>query len=94
MRAVIDTNVLLVANGQHAHVSTECITECVRRLQAMEKTGVTSFLLYGISSGALKAALFTERHPERVAKLALDAFVWTGEGSHTLEQRKKKLPLL
>ena len=29
---------------------------------------------------------------KRVAKLALDAFVWTGEGSHTLDQRKKKLP--
>lgn len=41
MRAVIDTNVLLVANGQHVDVSTECVTECVRRLQAMEKTGVT-----------------------------------------------------
>ena len=51
-----------------------------------------TLLMYGISSGALKAALFTERHPERLAKLALDAFVWTGEGSHTLEQRKKKLP--
>ena len=58
----------------------------------LDKTGATSLLMYGISSGALKAALFTERHPERVAKLALDAFVWTGEGSHTLEQRKKKLP--
>lgn len=40
MRAVIDTNVLLVANEQHADVSAECVTECVRRLQAMEKTGV------------------------------------------------------
>jgi pimeloyl-ACP methyl ester carboxylesterase len=49
-------------------------------------------LLYGISSGALKAALFTERHPERVARLALDAFVWTGAGSPTLAERKKKLP--
>jgi pimeloyl-ACP methyl ester carboxylesterase len=49
-------------------------------------------LLYGISSGALKAALFAERHPEGVARLALDAFVWTGEGSPTLEQRKKRLP--
>ncbi|MRD55944.1 alpha/beta fold hydrolase [Betaproteobacteria bacterium LSUCC0115] len=58
----------------------------------MQKTGVKNFFMYGISSGALKAALFAERHPERVAKLALDAFVWTGEGSHTLEQRKKKLP--
>ena len=58
----------------------------------MQKTGVTSMLFYGISSGALKAALFAQRHPQRVSKLALDAFVWTGEGSPTLEQRKKKLP--
>jgi len=58
----------------------------------LEKTGAKNLLMYGISSGALKAALFAQRHPERVAKLALDAFVWTGEGSPTLEQRKKKLP--
>ena len=49
-------------------------------------------LVYGISSGALKAALFAERYPERVARLALDAFVWTGEGSPTLAERKKRLP--
>ena len=55
-------------------------------------SGVRQLLVYGISSGALKAALFAQRHPERVAKLALDAFVWTGKGSPTLEQRKKKLP--
>ncbi len=48
-------------------------------------------LVYGISSGALRAALFAERYPEKVARLALDAFVWTGEGSPTLEQRRKKL---
>ncbi len=48
--------------------------------------------VYGISSGALRAALFAQRHPERVKRLALDAFVWTGEGSPTLEQRRKKLP--
>ena len=49
-------------------------------------------LIYGISSGALKAALFAQRHPERVARLALDAFVWTGEGSPTLAERRKRLP--
>ena len=54
--------------------------------------GVKSFLTYGISSGALRAALFAERHPDRVARLALDAYVWTGEGAPTLEQRRKKLP--
>jgi pimeloyl-ACP methyl ester carboxylesterase len=56
------------------------------------KTAGEKLMLYGISSGALKAALFTERHPERVARLALDAFVWTGEGSPTLAERKKRLP--
>jgi pimeloyl-ACP methyl ester carboxylesterase len=49
-------------------------------------------LVYGISSGALRAAVFAARHPERVRRLALDAFVWTGEGSPTLEQRRKRLP--
>jgi pimeloyl-ACP methyl ester carboxylesterase len=49
-------------------------------------------LVYGISSGALRAALFAERCPERVARLALDAMVWTGEGSPTLAERRKKLP--
>jgi pimeloyl-ACP methyl ester carboxylesterase len=54
--------------------------------------GAGNFLTYGISSGALRAALFAQRHPERVARLALDAFVWTGDGAPTLEQRRKKLP--
>src|SRR5215472_3318403 len=54
--------------------------------------GKRPFLVYGISSGALRAALFAERHPEMVARLALDAMVWTGEGSPTLHERRKKLP--
>jgi len=58
----------------------------------LEKTGANNLLMYGISSGALRAAAFTERHPERVARLALDAFVWTGKGSPTLAERRKKLP--
>jgi len=57
----------------------------------LQTTGASKLLIYGISSGALKAALFTARHPERVARLALDAFVWTGEGSPTLAERRKKL---
>ena len=57
----------------------------------MKTTGAKQFLVYGISSGALRAAMFAERHPERVSRLALDAFVWTGKGSPTLEERAKKL---
>ena len=60
---------------------------CIHKLR-----GKRPLLVYGISSGALRAAMFAERHPEMVARLALDAMVWTGEGSPTLEQRRKKLP--
>jgi pimeloyl-ACP methyl ester carboxylesterase len=54
--------------------------------------GPRPLLVHGISSGALRAALFAERHPEMVGRLALDAMVWTGEGSPTLADRRKKLP--
>jgi pimeloyl-ACP methyl ester carboxylesterase len=54
--------------------------------------GKRPFLVYGISSGALRAAMFAQRHPAMVARLALDAMVWTGEGSPTLAERRKKLP--
>lgn len=40
MKVVIDTNVLLVANGQHADVSPECVTECVTRLLFLQQDGV------------------------------------------------------
>ena len=54
--------------------------------------GPRKLLVYGISSGALRAALFAQRNPDLVGRLALDAMVWTGEGSPTLAERKKKLP--
>jgi pimeloyl-ACP methyl ester carboxylesterase len=57
-----------------------------------ELRGRRPLLVYGISSGALRAALFAQRHPEMVARLALDAMVWTGEGSPTLAERSKRLP--
>src|SRR6187399_1476732 len=46
-------------------------------IMALRNTG--PLMVYGISSGALRAALFAQRHPDRVSRLALDAFVWTGE---------------
>lgn len=64
---------------------------CAAALSIQKLRGKRPFLVYGISSGALRAAMFAERHPEMVARLALDAMVWTGEGSPTLEQRRKKL---
>lgn len=40
MIAVVDTNVLLIANNQHDDVSPECIEECVRRLQSLQARGI------------------------------------------------------
>jgi hypothetical protein len=57
----------------------------------LSKSDVKKLNLYGISSGALKAALFAQHHPELVNKLVLDAFVWTGKDSPTLANRKTKL---
>jgi pimeloyl-ACP methyl ester carboxylesterase len=67
--------------------------DCAVAAEYIQRTRDTGpLLVYGISSGALRAALFAERHPERVKRLALDAFVWTGEGSPTLADRRKRLP--
>ncbi len=41
MPAVLDTNVLLVANGSHEGVSPACQAECVQRLLAHQQNGVT-----------------------------------------------------
>src|SRR5207253_1751256 len=54
--------------------------------------GKRPLLVYGISSGALRAALFAQHYPDLVSRLALDAMVWTGEGSPTLADRRKRLP--
>jgi len=67
--------------------------DCFAAAGYIEKLrGKRPLLVYGISSGALRAALFAQRHPEMVARLALDAMVWTGEGSPTLADRRKRLP--
>jgi pimeloyl-ACP methyl ester carboxylesterase len=67
--------------------------DCFAAATYIEKVrGKQPLLVYGISSGALRAALFAQRHPQMVARLALDAMVWTGEGSPTLAERSKRLP--
>jgi len=57
----------------------------------LKHNGGDKLLVYGASSGGLRAGLFAQRHSERVKRLALDALVWTGEGSPTLAERKKRL---
>lgn len=36
---VVDTNVILVANGQHRDVSPECVTTCALALQSLMRSG-------------------------------------------------------
>jgi pimeloyl-ACP methyl ester carboxylesterase len=78
-----DTNAGIANGADDLDAATEYI---------LKTRSVGRSLIYGISSGALRAALFAQRHPGRVERLALDAFVWTGAGAPTLEQRRKKLP--
>jgi alpha-beta hydrolase superfamily lysophospholipase len=53
------------------------------------ETGQSRFHLYGESGGALRAGVFAMAEPQRVRRLALAAFTWTGKGSSTLTQRAK-----
>lgn len=55
------------------------------------ETGTTTVHLYGESSGALRAALFAARAPERAGRIALGAYTYTGAGSPTLATRAKDL---
>jgi pimeloyl-ACP methyl ester carboxylesterase len=56
-----------------------------------QETGLSCVNMYGASSGALRAALYAERNPERVSRLMVSALVYTGKGSPTLAKRREKL---
>lgn len=51
MKAVIDTNVLLVANQMHQDASPDCVIACVNKLIDMQNKGITviddAFLILG-----------------------------------------------
>jgi pimeloyl-ACP methyl ester carboxylesterase len=55
------------------------------------ETGVTTYHLFGESSGALRTALFASRYPERTGRIVLAAYTYTGAGSPTLATRAKDL---
>jgi pimeloyl-ACP methyl ester carboxylesterase len=76
-------------NAPIAYGAEDCFTAAayIRKLR-----GPRPLLVYGISSGALRAALFAQNHPEIVSRLALDAMVWTGKDSPTLAERTRRLP--
>ena len=55
------------------------------------KPGSSDIHVFGESSGALRAGAFAMAQPERVDRLVLAAFTYTGEGSPTLADRAKQV---
>jgi pimeloyl-ACP methyl ester carboxylesterase len=51
------------------------------------ETGQTHFNFMGESSGAIRAGAFAVAEPDRVERLVLEAFTYTGKGSPTLAKR-------
>lgn len=56
-----------------------------------KETGQKKFHFFGESSGGLRAGAFAMAQPERVGRLVLAAFTYTGKGSPTLGDRAKQL---
>lgn len=72
------------------------IAEGVKDLQAgttvvIKETGQARLHFFGESSGGLRAGAFAMSNPERVGRLVLAAFTYTGQGSTTLADRAKQL---
>src|SRR5690242_8926349 len=57
----------------------------------IRETGQPRMHFMGESSGALRAAAFAMRCPERVDRLVLNAFTYTGRNSPTLAKRAEQL---
>lgn len=70
MTVIIDTNVILVANRQHADVSEACILKCAQRLQAVMAAGRIA-----IDDGYRILNEYQNKTTPRVGKRPGDAFV-------------------
>jgi pimeloyl-ACP methyl ester carboxylesterase len=58
----------------------------------LRTTGAAKVAMFGTSSGALRSLAYVAANNDKVSRLAVSALVYTGAGSPTLEQRRKKLP--
>jgi pimeloyl-ACP methyl ester carboxylesterase len=72
------------------------IAEGVKDLKAAtdvisKETGRQRLNFFGESSGGLRAGAFAMAYPDRIERLVLAAFTYTGEGSPTLTDRAKQL---
>jgi len=61
-------------------------------LQVVERlTGKSSVLMFGESSGAIRAGAFATAEPARIERLVLHAFTYTGENAPEIERRRKQV---
>lgn len=77
---ITDGNSDIACGVEDLKAATEVISQA---------TGSPAMNMYGLSSGALRAGAFAAAEPDRVVRLVLDAFVWTGDGSPTLAKRRE-----
>ncbi len=56
-----------------------------------EKTGQKSYMFYGGSSGALREGMFQHAFPERVERMCMAAFPYTGKDAPALIKRAQRL---
>jgi alpha-beta hydrolase superfamily lysophospholipase len=76
--------------GGHCGVQTG-VDDLKAALPLIEKvTGKPSVLMFGESSGAIKAGAFAMAEPKRVERLVLHAFTYTGENAPEIERRRKQ----
>lgn len=57
-------------------------------------TGQKAFMFYGQSSGSLRLGVFAMEQPERVDRMVLDAFTYTGEGAPEIMRRRANIAKL
>jgi pimeloyl-ACP methyl ester carboxylesterase len=83
--------------GRSSKPDTNCnVAEGVEDLKAAvpviaRETGQERFHFYGESSGALRVGVYAMAQPERVNRLVLASFTYTGKDSPTLMERAKQL---
>ncbi len=70
MTAIVDTNVILVANGQHHDVSHECVRVCASRLLSISRVGRVA-----IDDGYRILSEYQNKTSPNVGKRPGDAFV-------------------
>ena len=76
--------------GGHAGIQTG-VDDLKAALPVIERvTGKPSVLMFGESSGAIRAGAFAMAEPKRVERLILHALTYTGENAPEIERRRKQ----